>query len=403
MNILFLTLDQIESIEEYSIYTDLLRCFREHGHDVYVITPYEQKTGKKTNLIHEENAHILHIETGNVTKATNLIQKGLAQVSIESIYIKAIKTYFSNVKFDLVMYSTPPITFAKAVDFVKKRDNAKTYLLLKDIFPQNAVDIGMLRTTGVKGVLYQYFRHKEKKLYEASDRIGCMSQANVDYVLAHNPEVSKDIVEICPNCIEVIDKSVDDETRRSIREKYDIPVDKKVFVYGGNLGKPQGIDFLIECLRSQKNNKNAFFLVVGDGTEYGKLDAFVRTENPENVRLMRRLPKEDYDTMVAACDVGMIFLDHRFTIPNFPSRLLSYMQAKIPVLACTDPNTDIGKVITGGGFGWWCESNDTAAFSTVVEKIETEDITQMGQAEIQYLKENYSVEDAYETIMQKIL
>lgn len=403
MNILFLTLDQIESIEEYSIYTDLLRCFREHGHDVYVITPYEQKTGKKTKLIHEENAHILHIETGNVTKAANLIQKGLAQVSIESIYIKAIKTYFSNVKFDLVMYSTPPITFAKAVDFVKKRDNAKTYLLLKDIFPQNAVDIGMLRTTGVKGVLYQYFRHKEKKLYEASDRIGCMSQANVDYVLAHNPEVSKDIVEICPNCIEVIDKSVDDETRRSIREKYDIPVDKKVFVYGGNLGKPQGIDFLIECLRSQKNNKNAFFLVVGDGTEYGKLDAFVRTENPENVRLMRRLPKEDYDTMVAACDVGMIFLDHRFTIPNFPSRLLSYMQAKIPVLACTDPNTDIGKVITGGGFGWWCESNDTAAFSTVVEKIETEDITQMGQAEIQYLKENYSVEDAYETIMQKIL
>ena len=234
MNILFLTIGQFESIEAHSIYADLLRCFREHGDDIYVITPYEQKTGKKTKLIHEENAHILHIETGNVTKAANLIQKGLAQVSIESIYIKAIKTYFSNVKFDLVMYSTPPITFAKAVDFVKKRDNAKTYLLLKDIFPQNAVDIGMLRTTGVKGVLYQYFRHKEKKLYEASDRIGCMSQANVDYVLAHNPEVSKDIVEICPNCIEVIDKSVDAETRRGIREKYDIPVDKKVFVYGGN-------------------------------------------------------------------------------------------------------------------------------------------------------------------------
>ena len=92
MNILFLTLDQVESIEEYSIYTDLLRCFREHGHDVYVLTPYEQKTGKKTKLIHEENAHILHIETGNVTKAANLIQKGLAQVSIESIYIKVFNT-----------------------------------------------------------------------------------------------------------------------------------------------------------------------------------------------------------------------------------------------------------------------------------------------------------------------
>lgn len=78
MNILFLTIGQFESIEAHSIYADLLRCFREHGDDIYVITPYEQKTGKKTKLIHEENAHILHIETGNVTKAANLIQKGLA-------------------------------------------------------------------------------------------------------------------------------------------------------------------------------------------------------------------------------------------------------------------------------------------------------------------------------------
>ena len=57
---------------------------------------------------------------------------------------------------------------------------------------------------------------------------------------------------------------------------------------------------------------------------------------------MRSLPKADYETIVASCDVGMIFLDHRFTIPNFPSRMLSYMKAKIPILAVTDPNTDVG-------------------------------------------------------------
>lgn len=81
---------------------------------------------------------------------------------------------------------------------------------------------------------------------------------------------------------------------------------------------------------------------------------------------MKRLPKEDYDTLVGACNVGMIFLEHRFTIPDFPSRLLSYMQAKLPVLAVTDPNTDIGKVITEGGFGWWCESNNLVSFKKVI-------------------------------------
>ena len=108
-----------------------------------------------------------------------------------------------------------------------------------------------------------------------------------------------------------------------MRKKYDIPLEKRVFVYGGNLGKPQGIDFLIECLHSQENSKDNYFLIVGDGTEYGKIEEFVKSSNQNNIRLMKRLPQEDYDTMVGACDVGMIFLDHRFTIPNFPSRVLS--------------------------------------------------------------------------------
>lgn len=82
-----------------------------------------------------------------------------------------------------------------------------------------------------------------------------MSQANVDYVIKHNPE----IVEVCPNSVEVVDMSVDEETRREIRNKYSIPLDKKVFVYGGNLGKPQGIDFMIECLKSQAKNADVYF------------------------------------------------------------------------------------------------------------------------------------------------
>lgn len=400
MNVLFLTMGRFESIEAHSIYADLLRCFRNHGHDVYVIAPYEKRTGKKTELVDENGAHILHIETGDVTGASNLIRKGIAQISVEPIFIKGIKRYFSNVKFDLILYSTPPITFAKVVEYVKKRDNARTYLLLKDIFPQNAVDLGMMTTTGPKGLIYKFFRAKERKLYAISDRIGCMSQANVDYVLKHNPEIDPGKVEICPNCVEVVDMSVDEETRRTIRAKYGIPLDKTVFIYGGNLGKPQGIPFLIECLKSQEKNEEAFFLIVGDGTEFGKLEAYFNEAQPTNMKLMKRLPKDDYDKMVGACDVGMIFLDHRFTIPNFPSRLLSYMQAKIPVLAVTDPNTDIGKVIVDGGFGWWCESNDIEEFGKKVKEACDSDREVMGDTAWEYLNKGYTAEKGYKIIME---
>lgn len=367
MNVLFLTLLDFDSLQERNIYTDLLREFVKNGHKVCVISPVEKRKCIKTHIIKEKNARILKLQIGN-TQKTNIIEKGISTVMIEPTFRWAINKYFSRIKFDLVLYTTPPITLVSAVEYVKKRDNAQTYLLLKDIFPQNAVDIGMLRKNGVKGLLYKHFRRQEKKLYRVSDRIGCMSQANVDYVLKHNPEVNPKKVEVCPNSIEVIDKSVDEETRNAIRIKYGIPLDKKVFVYGGNLGKPQGIPFLIKCLHKCKDIEDAFFLIVGDGTEYGLLEDYVRKSHQKNLKLMQRLPKEDYDAMVAACDVGMIFLDHRFTIPNFPSRLLGYMQAKIPVLAVTDPNTDIGKVIVDGGFGWWCESNNSNFF---VDKVNT--------------------------------
>lgn len=187
-----------------------------------------------------------------------------------------------------------------------------------------------------------------------------------------------------------------------MRDKYGIPQDKKVFVYGGNLGKPQGIPFLMECIRTQRDHAHVFFLIVGDGTEYARLAAFIQKEGQGNVKLLKRLPKEDYDRMVSACDVGLLFLDHRFTIPNFPSRLLSYMQAGLPVLACTDPNTDVGKIVTEGGFGWWCESHDTASFDLLVRDIVPQELTDLSERAKAYLHEHYTAARAYRCVMDAL-
>ncbi|MBQ6267056.1 MAG: glycosyltransferase family 4 protein [Clostridia bacterium] len=398
MNILFLALGNYASINRRGIYLDLLRVFIKNGHEVYIVTSLEADSPDPFKLIKEPGSHLLKVKTGRITK-TNIIEKGINTLLIEKRYIKAIEQHFSGVKFDLVLYPTPPITFLNVVQYIKGRDHAQAYLMLKDIFPQNAVDIGMMKKSGVKGVAYRYFRKKEKRLYAVSDHIGCMSQANVDYLLKHDPEIDPQKIEICPNSTEIEDKSVSGAVRDQIREKYGIPADKKVYIYGGNLGKPQGIPFLIKCLKEARDIEDAFFLIVGAGTEFGKIETYLNTSGQENARLMKRLPKEDYDAMVGACDVGMIFLDHRFTIPNFPSRLLSCMQAKLPVLAVTDPNTDVGKTVVDGGFGWWVESNDAQAFADTVRAINArDDFSEMKEREFAFLKEHYSVETTYAVI-----
>lgn len=400
MKILFLTLLDFNSIDEYNIYTDLLREFAKHRHEVYAISPVEKKKKQATHLINTEKATILKLKIGN-TQKTNIIEKGISTLRIENQFINGIKKYFPNVKFDLVLYSTPPITFCNVIEYVKKRDEAKSYLMLKDIFPQNAVDIGILRKSGVKGIIYKYFRNKEKKLYEISDKIGCMSEGNVDYILKNNPDINSQKVEICPNCIEVIDKSINEEIKKNIRNKYSIPMGKTVFIYGGNLGKPQGIDFLIECLKSQKQNDKVFFLIVGDGTEYRKLESYITSDKPANVRLMKRLPKQDYDTVVAACDVGLVFLDYRFTIPNFPSRILSYMEVGIPILAATDSNTDLKEIIQNNKFGFWCKNGDLNSFLECLTILKDSEVRKcMGENAREFLEKNYTSEKCY-TIITK--
>jgi len=401
MNVLFISISTLAHLSGHGISLDLIRQFKNRGHSVYAVCSNQRREGKKTCLSEECGCKVLRVKTGNLTK-TNIIEKGISNLLLPYQYTAAIKKHFKGVKFDLILYPTPPVTQVKTVEYIKKRDNAKTYLLLKDIFPQNAVDIGMMTKKGAKSITYKMFRKKEERLYRVSDYIGCMSQANVDYILKHNPEINPEIVHINPNSIEVEECALSDEKKAEIKAKYGIPENATTFIYGGNLGRPQGIPFLIECLKANKDKRDIFFVICGKGTEYSKLKAYYDAEKPENVLLLNGLPKEDYEEFVKAFDVGLIFLDHRFTIPNFPSRLLSYMQSKMPVIACTDPNTDIGKVAEEGGFGLWCESNNPDKFTAAVDKMLQSDLKAMGEKAFTYLTENYTADKSCEIILKHI-
>lgn len=397
MKLLFLTMTKLDSLQGRGIYIDLLNLFKEKGHEIFVVSPSERRLKTKTVLRKENGVSILNVKTLNLQKST-ILEKGVGQLLLEYQYLKGIKKYFAKEKFDLIIYSTPPITFSKAIRYIKNRDGAYSYLLLKDIFPQNAIDMKMMKKGGL---LHRYFEKKEKTLYNISDTIGCMSEANKSFILEHNPEIFAEKLEVNPNTIKPLFIDYNAKEKEAVKNKYRIPLNKKIFVYGGNLGIPQGVDFLIETISNLKE-PIAHILVVGSGTQFKKLESWFNLYKPSNATLLSGLPKDDYDKLLGACDVGMIFLHKDFTIPNFPSRLLSYLEMKMPVLAATDKNTDIGTVIQQAKCGYWVEAGDNLGMQEKISKLCNDNLALLGENSWQLLQSDYLVERSYNLIVDKI-
>ena len=247
-----------------------------------------------------------------------------------------------------------------------------------------------------------FFTKKEKKLYLLSDRIGCMSPANVDYMKKNHPFIENKL-ELCPNAIEVRANRID-YNKKEIRREYSIPEECILFIYGGNLGKPQGLGFLLEIIESQKENKDVFFLIIGSGTECNKISIWFSTNKPSNALLLKALEVDEYEKLVYASDVGLIFLDPRFTIPNYPSRLLGYLKYKKPILAGTDKNTDVGRIAEQNEYGFSCLNGDIDSVNTIIKFIVSNRdlLEKYGQNGYQFLLDNYTVDKVYKSIIKRV-
>lgn len=391
MNILFLSLSRFEDIHTRGIYSDLMREFINRGNNVFIASPTERRYKKSTHLIKHAHCQILKIRTLNIQK-TNVIEKGIGTLLLEWQFDHAIRKYWNGVQFDLVLYATPPITFNRVIERIKSRCGCRSYLMLKDIFPQNAIDIGLMKRGGV---LHQLFRRKETRLYEISDRIGCMSPANCEYIIKHNPSVNPEKVELCPNALMHIEiPALSKQERAELCARYGLPTDKTMYIYGGNLGKPQGVDFLLKVVEENEKLDKSYIIIVGSGTEYFKIERWFMEYKPQNARLISALPSDEYDKLIRTCQVGLIFLDHRFTVPNFPSRLLSYLENRMPVLLATDTATDIGQITEREGFGFWVKSGDIHGFmNNVIKFVEDYNlVNEMGKRGERYMLNNYKVD-----------
>lgn len=396
MKILFLTV-AINDLNGNGLYVDLLRELRDQGNEIFVLCPNEKRNHQSTALVIEESITFLRVKTGNITK-TNFIEKGISTIMVEKQFISGIDSYYGNTKFDVILSTTPPVNFEKVIRHVKKRDRCKSYLILKDIFPQNAVDLEIMKSNSV---IHKYFRMKERRLYEVSDYIGCTSNGNIEFIKRYNPEIDSEKIELFPNSIlprELKSRTVD---RNSLRERYGIPNSSVLFVYGGNIGRPQGIDFVKEVIKKADERNNFFFMIFGSGTDYDDLYNFIEVSGVKNANIRQNVSKDEYWDFLACCDVGLIFLDNRFTVPNTPARLTYYMESGLPILAATDKRTDVDVILEEANCGLWVESGDIEEFYSKVDILlkDYKFREQLGYNGRVYMEKNFHIKRNYKILM----
>lgn len=377
------------------IYYDLMQEFVENGHEMYCAFANEKRFGEPTHVFEANDITYLGIETGNITKNPNLITKGIATLQIDGQFKKALKEHFGAIHFDLVLVSTPPITFTKTLQYLH---NCKSivYLMLKDIFPQNAVDLEMFSKGGL---IHRFFSRKELKSYQIADLIGCMSPANVDYMNTHFPQF-QDKVSLLPNAIK-IHEAFTSSVRKS---DFGISENDIILLYGGNVGLPQGPEFIVECLKALEAVENVTLVIAGSGSHIPLIEKTIHDNDLKNSRYIGQLDIDTYNGLTALCDIGLIFLDYRFKIPNYPQRLLSYLKESKPVICATDVSTDIGTIAEENHYGIRVLSNDVESWVRAVEKLCVNESLrkEMGANGKTFLELNYNVEHAYSLIMSQL-
>ena len=336
--ILFITIIRVDNINESGIYSDLISKFTSEGYDITVICPIERRFGLRSRIINSNGVKIIQVRSLNIQK-TNIFEKTISTFLIEFLFIRSFLKNCKNEIFDIGLFTTPPIFITNFIKYIGKKKIKVKYLLLKDIFPQNALDLNI---TNKYSPFYFYSRFIEKKLYKNIDHIGCMSKANLDYIIKHN-NINKSKLEINPNTIDISKYPKKNKIRNNNKELK--------LIYGGNLGLPQNPILISKFISKIELLDNISFKIIGSGTEFKFLANYININKIKKTQISNNLSKADYFNELDNADIGLIFLNERFTIPNYPSRILDYLYFDLAIISNTDINTDITDFIKNAKVG----------------------------------------------------
>lgn len=367
--------------------------FRRIGHDVVVLAPSESIAGK-FEVTTEDGLRIARVRTGKI-KGANLAMRAWQEVRLSQNLWNGAQEFLRANPCDLVVYYSPSIFFGALVARLKKLWPCRSYLILRDIFPRWAVDAGIMS----EGLVYRYFHHKELQQYAAADVIGVQTPANLKYFseeLAHKHYK----LEVLFNWAALEEPGLQ---KTDYRRQLDLQ-DKIVFFFGGNIGVAQDMDNVVRLAESLREHSEAFFLLVGEGSEVQRLNSMIAAKKLTNIRILPAVGQQEYLAMLAEFDVGLISLDRRLSTQNVPGKLMGYMQFSKPVLASLNPGNDLEQMLKDAGSGFSLTNGDDAGLRAAALRLlkEPELRRQMGANSRRLLEKTFSSAAAAAQILNSL-
>ena len=320
----------------YDLGQDLLS----KGHEVSVITVSED-IHEDFQLKFEHGVKVLRIKSGKIDGA-NKYFRAFNEIRLSYIIWKNGKKFFDKNPCDLVIWYSPSIFFGSLIRKIKRKNNCLSYLILRDIFPQWALDTGILK----KGIIFNYFKKFEIEQYNNADIIGVQSPGNLTY-FRNNHLIDKYKIEVLYNWANLNNINI---PKSNFRSKFGL-INKVVFFYGGNIGLAQDLENIIRLALRLRNETSAHFLLVGEGSEFSKLKKLILELNLSNIQIEKSVDQSTYFSMLSEFDVGLISLDKNFRTPNFPGKMLGYMYFSKPILASINPGNDLQDILLNNNAG----------------------------------------------------
>lgn len=326
---------------------DLSREFVVQGHQLTVILPSCEI--KEEFLLEEmEGFHVLRLKSPK-TKDVNYVRRTLSEFLMPFFMQRGYKkSPLCNEKWDGIAWYAPSIFHAPFVNYLKKTSACKAYLIIRDIFPEWAVDMGLMG----KGLIYSFFSAVARYQYSVADIIGVQTPGNLSYFEEWKTQKGKNLV-VLQNWL--ADTKPDS---CSISINTTILAGRKIFVYAGNMGVAQGMDILLDLAEKLKDRHDIGFLFVGRGSEAKRLADEARQMSLNNIEFKDEIHPDEIPALYKQCSVGIVSLDQRHKSHNIPGKFLSYMQSGIPVLANINPGNDLAEIIRSEGVGVVCENAD---------------------------------------------
>jgi len=326
---------------------DLSREFVRQGHNLTVLLP--SSTIQNPWQIEDfDGARVIRLKAPQ-TKDIGYIRRTIAEFMLPFAMLKSLrKSPVANESWDGIVWYSPSIFFGPLVDALKHKSKCKGYLIIRDIFPEWAVDMGLMG----RGIPYKVFRAVANQQYSVANIIGVQTPGNLKYFEEWSKAPGRK-VEVLPNWL---DKPA--TKKCSIRIDQTPISGRTVFVYAGNMGIAQGMDIVLELAKRFKQRDDVGFLFVGRGSEVPKLKSLAQQNGLTNVVFFDEIDPDEIPDLYSQCSIGIVALDPRHKSHNIPGKFLTYMQSGLPVLANVNAGNDLAHIIRHENVGQVCESND---------------------------------------------